>query len=34
LWETDKPEDVEATTIGFGFLEYFTLDAMKIDESD
>ena len=33
-WETDKPEDVEATIRSFGFLEYFTLDSMQVDEID
>ena len=34
LWEADKAEDVEATIRSFGFLEYFTLDAMQVDEID
>ena len=34
LWEADKPEDVEATLNAFGFLEYVTLDSMKVDETD
>jgi len=34
LWEADKPEDVEATIRSFGLLEYFTLDAMQVDEID
>jgi len=34
LWEADKIEDVEATIRSFGFLEYFTLDAMQVDEID
>jgi hypothetical protein len=34
LWEADTPEDVEATIKSFGFLEYFTLDSMQVDEID
>ena len=34
LWEADKAEDVESTIESFGLLEYFTLDAMQVDETD
>jgi hypothetical protein len=34
LWEADKIEDVEATIKSFGFLEYFTVDTMQVDEID
>jgi len=34
LWEADSPQDVEATIESFGFLEYFTLDTMRVDEVD
>jgi hypothetical protein len=34
LWEADSGEDVESTIRSFGFLEYFTLDAMQVDEID
>jgi len=34
LWEADSPQDVEATVESFGFLEYFTLDTMRVDEID
>ena len=32
LWEADKPEDIEAT-LG-EFLEYLTVDNLKVDEVD
>jgi hypothetical protein len=34
VWEADSAEDVESTIQSFGFLEYFTLDAMQVDEID
>jgi hypothetical protein len=34
LWESDSAQDVESTIESFGFLEYFTLDAMQVDEID
>jgi len=34
LWEADKPEDVETSIRALGLLEYFTLDAMQVDEID
>jgi hypothetical protein len=32
LWEADKPEDIE-TSLG-EFLEYLTVDNIKVDEVD
>jgi len=32
LWEADKPEDIE-TTLG-PFLDYLTVDNIKVDETD
>ena len=32
LWEAEKPEDIE-TTLG-QWLEYLTVDSMKVDEVD
>lgn len=34
LWEADKPEDIEATLVKFGFLEYLTVDSLQVDETD
>lgn len=34
LWEADKPEDVEATLREWKFLDYLTLDNIKVDEID
>jgi hypothetical protein len=34
LWEANSGRDVESTIESFGFLEYFTLDAMQVDEID
>jgi len=34
LWEAGSAQDVETTIRSFGLLEYFTLDAMQVDETD
>ena len=34
LWESVRAKDVEATIRSFGLLDYFTLDAMQVDEID
>jgi hypothetical protein len=34
LWEAEKPADIEATLREYGFMDYLTLDAMKVDEVD
>ena len=32
LWEANNPQDIETTIESFGFLDYFTLDTMRVDE--
>ncbi|MFN2232074.1 MAG: hypothetical protein ACK2VA_20080 [Anaerolineae bacterium] len=34
VWEADSENDVKSTIESFGLLEYFTLDAMQVDEID
>jgi hypothetical protein len=34
IWEGDSAEEVEATIRSFGLREFFTLDAMQVDEID